>query len=328
MVKNKTMNSTQVKVLPNSDDQNDFPDQRFSSEKQEEKAKNYVKVPPYHKAMLHMFNASWLTVNDDDEFDCNKSFVDGNLNLSLICALLFTTFMPLYFNEASRLDDINDGLTIDLAMGYLSPLVLSKEFIHDLFDTAYLVATAGTLFGTMVAVFYMLAANEATDDRKTFVLMRHLGGEVSQLPYFFFSIGIFGWAFGAMFHVFVTPRTASGFYVKVCFLWGMILLMILICFPRMIIGVFRGRLEEQKHPPLFVPVETIKQRLEVFLGHPEQSGDISLRTFLQSLSYITEYHYRPGLNPISELHAKRLYYEKLAEITGCTVKEVKETIKH
>jgi hypothetical protein len=322
------MNSTQVKVTPNSDYQNDFPDQRFSENfSSEKKAKPIVVVPPYHKAMLHMVNASWLTVNDDDEHDCNKGFIGGNLNLSLICALLFTTFMPLYYGEAGRLNDITDGLTVDLSMGYLSPLVISKAFIHDMFDTSYLVATAGTLFGTMVSVFYMLAANEANDDRKTYVLMRQLGSEMSQLPYFFFSIGIMGWAFGGFVHVFAVPRTATGFYVKLGLLFSMILVMILFCFPRMIIGVFRGKLEEQQHPPLFIPVETIKQKLEVFLSHPEQSGDISFRAFTHSLSYMTAHHYRPGLNPITELHAKRLYCEKLAEITGCTIHEVKEIIK-
>jgi hypothetical protein len=42
---------------------------------------------------------------------------------------------------------------------------------------------SGILFGTMVKVFYMLAANETNDDAKTFVLLNRLGSNIAQLPF-------------------------------------------------------------------------------------------------------------------------------------------------
>jgi len=76
-----------------------------------------------------------------------------------------------------------------------------------------LIASAGTLFGTIVSVFYMLGAKEAANDQKTYVLVKFLGPGISHLPYFFFTIGIVGWAVAILFHVFVTPRTETGFIV-------------------------------------------------------------------------------------------------------------------
>jgi hypothetical protein len=105
---------------------------------------------------------------------------------------------------------------------------------------------SGTLFGTMVSVFYMLTGNETNDDAKTFVLLNRLGPNIAQLPFFFFSIGIVGWAIGALFHCFTVPRTAPGFYIKVIALWAMILTMLLVAFPRMIQGTFLSREKRRK----------------------------------------------------------------------------------
>jgi uncharacterized membrane protein len=325
------MSSNQVKVAPNSERGNNESQKAFleKTEKGSEKEKSTgTKVPPYHLAMIYMINGSWLNANDHQEKGCNQLFIAGNINISLICALLFTTFMPLYYNEAQRLNDEMDGLTLDIALGYLAPLVLTKTFIHDFFDICYLLSTAGTLFGTMVSVFFMLAANETADDRKTFVLIDHLGPHISQLPFYFFTIGIGSWAVGAMFHVFVVPRSAAGFYIKVVLLWAMIVLMIQFCFPRMILGVFRAKAEEEKHRPVSHSLETIKERLDSFLDSPPEDGDISLTAFLKSLTFLSEYKFRPPLNPVTEVHAKRSYYEKIGELTGCSKDEVKEYLDH
>jgi hypothetical protein len=283
-------------------------------------------VPPFYFAMLRMVDGSWLNVNDKYERDCNRLFMAGNVNLALICALLFTTFLPIYYDEPNRLNDDFDGLTIDIAHGYISPIVLSRDAIHDFFDCCYLIAMAGTLFGTMVSVFYMLAANETNDDAKTFVLLRSIGSTLAQLPFYFFSIGIIGWAIGALFHCFTVPRTSPGFFIKIFGLFSMVIVMLMIAFPRMIIGTFRSRREEEENPPLYFTIDIIQEKLEIFFSDPYANKDLSLYAFLSSLSYMTKHGYRPPLQAITKIEATCLYYEKLASITGRTVEQVKDSL--
>jgi hypothetical protein len=292
--------------------------------------KDSLYIPPSYLTYLYMFSAKWLSVNETDENNCNAAFIGGNINLSLICALLFTTYLPLYYGEANRLNDENDGLTIDMHLGYLNTqygINLSKDLIHDMFDTAYLVAAASTLFGTMVSVFYMLAANEAASDAKTFVLMKYLGPTATQMPYFFFTIGVFSWAFGGLLHVFTVPRSLTGFTVKIVFLWSMIFVMLVYCFPRMIRGVYAGKAEEMKHKPIFLTEEVIKAKIDEFLAQPNQDGEYSLKDFLTSLTYMTEHGYRPPLQVITKVKATYIYYEKIAALTGRTIDEVKEIVQ-
>lgn len=106
--------------------------------------KKPIKVPPYHESFFRLLDAGWLAVCDDIEENANQNFIGANLNISLISALFFTTFVPLYYTEAQRLNDANDGLTIDIASGYLSPVIVSNQFLHDLFDCTYFIAVAGT----------------------------------------------------------------------------------------------------------------------------------------------------------------------------------------
>jgi hypothetical protein len=290
---------------------------------------NKLAIPPYHLTMLYMISAKWLSVNDSQEENCNVMFVGGNINLSLICALLFTTYLPLYYSEANRLNNEEDGLTIDINLGYLNrqtPLVLTRAALHDIFDTAYLIAAAATLFGTMVSVFYMLAANEAATDSKTFVLMKYLGPTITQIPYFFFTIGIFGWAFGGLVHVFTVPRTSPGFYIKIIGLWSMIAVMLLLCFPRMIQGVYAGRVAEINYPPLYLSDDQIREKLETFFARPDQDGDLSLAVFLKHCTFLTEDYYRPKLQILTEVKATYMFYEKVAVLTGRSVEEVKEIV--
>lgn len=103
------MEKKEAKIHPN--DETTSHDVNQSEKKNDEE---FVKVPPYHLAIFQMIDGSWLTINDDEETDANRLFVGGNLNLSLICALLFTTYLPLYYSEAQRLNDDNDGLVLPL----------------------------------------------------------------------------------------------------------------------------------------------------------------------------------------------------------------------
>jgi hypothetical protein len=315
------MQSKQINVEPNDSGRNNVSATQRSYTKEK-----HTTVPPYYLSMLRMVDGSWLNVNDKYERECNRLFMAGNVNLALICALLFTTFLPIYYAEPNRLNDDFDGLTIDIAHGYISPIVLSRDALHDFFDCCYLVAMAGTLFGTMVSVFYMLAANETNDDAKTFVLLKSLGSTLAQLPFYFFSVGIIGWAIGALVHCFTVPRTASGFFIKVLFLFSMIGIMLTIAFPRMIIGTFQSRREEEENPPLYFTTDKIQVDLEFFFSDPYANKDLSLYAFLLSLSYMTKHGYRPPLQAITKIEATYMYYEKLALITGRSIEEVKDSL--
>lgn len=172
----------------------------------------------------------------------------------------------------------------------------------------------------------MLAANEANDDAKTFVLMRYLGPKLSQLPYYFFSIGVIGWAVGMQLHIFTVSRLAGGFYINVLGLWAMIFFLVFICFPRLVRGVFLGKLESQKHLPIYISEDDIKMKLDKFFENPKVNGNLTLDRFLRSLTYMSDSGYRPKLQVLTKVQATNMYYEKVAEMTGRTVAEVKEAL--
>lgn len=95
-----------------------------------------VNIPPYHLTLLHLILATWLNINNDVEKGANAQFINGNVNLALICALLLTTFLPLMYQEVSRINFPDDGLTVDMYNGYvhsLHPFVISADSIHDFY---------------------------------------------------------------------------------------------------------------------------------------------------------------------------------------------------
>ena len=60
---------------------------------------------------------------------------------------------------------------------------------------ASLAEQVGSLFGTVIAVFLVMAANECGSDAGVMVLLKSLGS-LAQLPYYFFSVGTIGCAEG------------------------------------------------------------------------------------------------------------------------------------
>lgn len=278
-------------------------------------------------ALPNLIMGTWLTVNDKDETRCHEQFIGGNVNLSLICALLFTTYLPLMYQEVSRINIPDDGLTIDIFDGYvnsLHPIKMSKDQIHDFFDVCYLMAVAGTLFGTMVSVFYMLAANEAGTDRKTFVLLKYLGTIPSVVPYYFFTIGTVSWAFGAYLQLTLVARTSIGFWIKEAVLGAAISVMLLVCFTRMVQGTFAGKVEENLNPPTFLDDTIISKKLDEFFADPYRNGDFTLKEFIKSLTVVRPSGYRVPLNVITEVKATSAYYRRLADVTGVSIEEAKE----
>lgn len=288
--------------------------------------KKTITVPKFHETYLHLLAGSWLNVNDDEEEGALDQFVNGNVNLSLICALLLTTFLPLMYGEPQRLNIPDDGLTIDIWSGYLNslkPIVLSKAQIHDWFDTTYLISVAGTLFGTMVSVFYMLAVNEAGDDARAVVFMNSLGRYVMNVPYYFFSIGIIAWGIGAWFQSVLVPKLPEGFWIKQIGLFSMTLVMFLFCFPRMVIGAFKSKAEKLNNLPTMMGKDVIAIKLKEFLAN-YQVEDINLKDFLNSLTTITPSNYRIPIHPFTKYIATKMYFEELATLVELPVEEVRE----
>ena len=106
----------------------------------------------------------------------------------------------------------------------------------------------------------------------------------------------------------------------------MIFFMLFVCFPRLVRGVFLGKLESQKHPPIYVSNDGIKEKLDQFFANPTSNSNLTLPRFLRSLTYMTELGYRPKLQLLTQVQATGMFYEKVAEITGRTVTEVKEIL--
>ena len=64
----------------------------------------------------------------------------------------------------------------------------------------------------------------------------------------------------------------------------MILVMVLVCFPRLVQGEFAGKVEESRQPPIYCSEEQIQIKLEEFMQNPYQNKDITLTEFLKSLT--------------------------------------------
>ncbi|RYH13173.1 hypothetical protein EON65_36305 [archaeon] len=77
-----------------------------------------------------------MTLRDDEVTNANKQFIGENVYLAMICALLVTTLLPLYYGETSRISVPDDGFAIDVSMGVFNQHLMhvSKDFLHDSFD--------------------------------------------------------------------------------------------------------------------------------------------------------------------------------------------------
>lgn len=287
-----------------------------------------IEVPNYVMAFMAMTNGDWINLNDDTDENCKDNFVGNNVNLSLICALMLTTFVPLYFTEAARLDSIDDGLTIDISLGFLSThlktLKLSKEGLHDFFDVCYLIAVLGTLLGTILSVFYMIAANECRVDARAYVLIKYLGKIRLATPFYYWVIGIVAWGTSASLQMILVVRTRQAFIIKL-FLYSLLIGTFAAgCLPFIVQGIYLAKKEEIEHPAMFVSDEEIDGKLSRFFADPSGEHDLTLKEFLHHLSKFTDKGYRIPLNLVSKVRATKKYYMKLADVTDTSVQDVKE----
>ena len=269
-----------------------------------------------------------MYLNDEEEEGAKEQMMGENINISLICALMFTTFIPLYYTEPARMEIPTDGLTLQIYNGFINSwqeIKLTTNDIHDWFDSFYIIATAGACFGTMVSVFYMLACNECLKDPKVMVL-RHYLGRASVAPFYFFAIGIVSWAIGGFLQLALSPQTIWGFVFKFAVVGILIFMVLCVCLPRMVRGVYAANAEENLHPAIELSKEEIDVQVDQFLL--STGIDLSMRNCLSSIHSpgkprITSKNYRIPLHICTELMVKKSYVDKMAVKTCMSTEEVK-----
>lgn len=213
--------------------------------------KRKYSVPSYGMAYKCLFSGEFLTLRDDEGKGAYDQLSSENTNLALICALLLTTFLPLYYTETSKLSIPDEGLTIDIFSGYFysSVVHMNKSTLHDFFDTTYVLATGGMFFGTLCCVYFILMGNEAGTDERVLVFRRRLG-IIARFPYYCFTIGAVSWGVSILCHIFITPFTLTGFVVKVTLMMLIIASFAVWVLPFSVQALYSCFHEEQEHPPL------------------------------------------------------------------------------
>jgi hypothetical protein len=258
--------SERVEDAEKCDDEKEI-DRNIPGDHKEKKAaqrQTQRRIPSYCELFQKVFSAEFLRVRDGDEDDARSSFISVNQNLALVNALLFTCFVPLYYTEPARLFSEDDGLTVGIMTGLLASETsysINIDIIHDFFDASLFVAVCGTFFGTLVSVYYSLAAIEAGNDDKVLVLKKQLGFLVNY-PYFSFGVGSAAWGFAILCNCVLVPRSTAGWIIKVlgfCAIAGVFVFQAL---PGMARGIYAGLVEEETNPPVVRSKEEIALRLK------------------------------------------------------------------
>jgi len=198
-----------------------------------------VRTISIHTAFFRLTTADWLTKNDQSEANAKGNFADENVNLSLVCALLFTSFLPIFYTESAAMNDPTQGLALDIERSWLTQMnyqYLSASFLHDMILFFYAFALGNACLGTLISVFYTLAASQCENDNKAVVLMNILGF-FSRLPYLFFATGIIMWGFTAYLKIILTAQTAYGFALILCG-WVIMTIAILLGVVFMVKGIY------------------------------------------------------------------------------------------
>eukprot|EP01031_Cornospumella_fuschlensis_P028680 gene28680-34626_t len=299
---------------------------RISSEQPLKKKERIYKVPNIFQAYHNLSTANFLTLRDDEVAKANEQFIGENVNLALICALLVTTFLPLYYGETSRISVPDDGFSIDVSLGVFNRHMVhvSKEFMHDFFDITYVCATAGMFFGTLACVYFILVANEAGSNERTIILRNRLG-LVARLPYFFFSVGAYSWGFSVYAHLVLVPRYTGGWIVKVTLVGLLTAAFAVWLLPTTVQALYASFAEEQQNPPKNFSVEELREQLQSYWDQVKNSGEnnFNLDDFMLFLRPdVTSAGYRVPLLPGVQFDAARMFYEQLGREKGMTYEQV------
>jgi hypothetical protein len=285
-----------------------------------------LKVMSIPEAFLRLTSADWLTKNDQSETNAKKNFTEENVNLSLVCALLFTSFLPIFYTESASMNDPTQGLALDIERSWLNQMnyqYLSTAFLHDMFLFFYAFALGNACLGTLISVFYTLSAAQCDSDNKCVVVMNILGF-FSRLPYLFFATGIVMWGFTAYLKIILTAQTVYGFALILTG-WVIMTILILIGVLLNVRGIYAAYDIDELNRPISLTEKAIDDAVDSYFRSTDPS-ELSLDGFVKTLSYHVDYGYRVPLSLVSGIMAKKKFHKKIAELTNCSYEEVMQII--
>lgn len=292
----------------------------------EEKKKFRYNVPGFIETMTRASIGDFLSLRDDEEEGSYDQFIGENVNMALICALLLTTFMPLYYEEAHRLNDPNDGFTLSVRMGAWHRFVIpvNPHVLHDFFDVTYSVATAATFLATLACVYNILMANEAGSDARVKMFRKELG-ILSRFPYLFFAIGAYSFCFAIVGHLFLTPRYLSALTIKMIICLSLVVVFVFVLLFPSNLALYTAFAEEERHPPLDYSSEQLQTEVEQYFTEVQSSGsnNFNLVDFLKYLrKTTTPKGYHVTLAEGTALEASRIFFDELARKRGTTAEHL------
>eukprot|EP00808_Paulinella_micropora_P007796 g40076.t1 len=112
----------------------------------------------WDKAMTNLATAQWLRVSDNLS-DMREQFINENVNVSLVSALFVTVAHPSIYDYINLGDD---GWFFDDYKDEFYP-----DALHDAFLFGFFLSGCFFIIGTIMGVFYAMAANECENDAKT-----------------------------------------------------------------------------------------------------------------------------------------------------------------
>lgn len=291
----------------------------------EEKKYRY-NVPSLYKTMFLATVGDFLSLRDSDEEGAYEQFVGENVNLALISALLLTTFIPLYYEEANKLNVPDDGFTLSVDMGAWSRFVIpvNRHILHSFFDVTYSIATTSMFLATLSCVYNILMSNEAGNDTRVIIFRKNLG-ILSRFPYFFFAIGAYAFGFAIGCHFFITPRFQSALAIKVIICFSLITVFVFVLLFPSHMALYTAFAEEERHPPLDYTTEQLETEVEQYFTEVQSSGsnNLNLDDFLKYLrKTMTPKGYHVPLTDGTALEASRIFYDQLARKRGTSAEHL------
>jgi hypothetical protein len=252
-------------------------------------------------------------LNDDrNNKDIVQQFSNENINVALICALLFTAMLPLYYGESYRILDPDDTFSIGISesfLGNLDGVYTGSVLFYTIFDLTYFFAAAASFCGTFIGVLYALAANVVQTEVGMSSYLHYMGAFVSA-PYLFLQISLYSWGVGFCFHAVYTPITVGGFIGKVL---GMSILIIplLCCIFYSVRAAHYTKDDVIFYKPSLLSDDEIASKTKAFF-QDSSNYDLSVENFLEYLSIKTEHNYRIPLHVVTRVKALRAYKHALA----------------
>jgi hypothetical protein len=133
-------------------------------------------------------------------------------------------------------------------------------------------------------------------------------------------VGIIMWGAGAYFKIILTARTVYGF-ATILFAWVIMCLFIMLAACLNVRGIYVSYELQAMEKATYLSEEDINHAIEEYFKDVTSKA-ICYADFLDSISVRSHYGYRVPLHEISQVVAKKKYYEEVAKISNCSFEEV------